>query len=77
MKCPRCENRLRIVRTVDASPAGKTQDAVCPSCEGRFTVVSLILLRQKYGEGARGRASDLGRKGARIEWGKDGRKLTF
>lgn len=43
MNCPKCGNRLRIVRTVSAGPAGKASEAVCDDCEARFTTVTMFL----------------------------------
>lgn len=53
MECHKCNLRLKIVRTVTAGPAGRTQEAKCPGCNGRFTCVTLVLQEvDGYGNGA-------------------------
>lgn len=53
MKCPSCGGPLKVVRTVQAEPAGKVQEAKCESCGDRVTIVALILCRAKgRGNGA-------------------------
>jgi hypothetical protein len=43
MRCQKCDQKLKIVRTVDAGPVGKTQEAVCGACGARFTAVTLLV----------------------------------
>jgi hypothetical protein len=53
MQCHKCDVRLKVVRTVTAGPAGRTQEADCPKCGGRYTCVTLILSDSEgYGNGA-------------------------
>ena len=53
MNCAKCGGRLRIVRTVTAGPAGRTQEAECKGCGGRFTCVTFVMRESDgYGNGA-------------------------
>lgn len=53
MICHKCNARLKVVRTVTAGSAGRTQEAECPGCGGRFTCVTLVLQEvDGYGKGA-------------------------
>lgn len=75
MICTKCEKRLKILRTINAGPAGRTQDAVCSSCGGKYTVVSVVLEAKGYGEGSRGRAKEILRRGVKFTWSDDGKKI--
>lgn len=60
MNCHTCGGKLRVVRTVTAGPAGKTQEAECSDCGGRFTCVVFVLRESKgYGNGAEATAKRL------------------
>lgn len=53
MKCPRCDHKLQIVRTVSAGQAGRTHEALCDVCGSKFTCVTLIVGEARgYGSGA-------------------------
>ena len=53
MNCAKCNTRLKVIRTISAGPAGRTQEAECPGCNGRFTCVTLVLQEvDGYGNGA-------------------------
>ena len=60
MICHKCSTRLKITRTVAAGAAGRTQEAECPGCGGRFTCVTLVLQEvDGYGNGAEAVAKQL------------------
>jgi len=71
MNCHKCDVRLKIVRTVTAGTAGRTQEADCPSCGGRFTCVTLVLQEMNgYGNGAEAAAKRLKSGKIRLETSK-------
>lgn len=60
MECHKCNMRLKVVRTISAGPAGRTQEADCPGCGGRYTCVTLVLSDSEgYGNGAEAVANRL------------------
>lgn len=68
MECHKCNVRLKVVRTVTAGTAGRTQEAECPSCSGRFTCVTFVMQEVKgYGNGAEAAAKRLKSGKIRLE----------
>ena len=63
MKCHKCGAKLKVVRTITVESGGKTQEAVCSGCEGRYTCITFIWKEVTgYGTGAEAAATRL-RKG--------------
>lgn len=53
MKCPKCGDSFRIVRTYSAGEAAKTHGAKCEGCGTRATIVSEIyMVDPTHGQGA-------------------------
>lgn len=59
MECHKCKVKLRVTRTVTAGPAGRTQEAECSECGGKFTCVTFVHPAQGYGTGAEAAAQKL------------------
>lgn len=60
MICHVCGSKLKVVRTVTIQSGGKTQEAICSGCQGRFVCITLVSHKiEGYGTGAEAVAARL------------------
>ena len=56
MKCPNCNEKMRVSHVFAAGGRGETRELKCPSCRTRYTTATFLVEREQIG-GARKVAS--------------------